>query len=458
MSAPKSIIAPGQHAPKGLIPRNLMVGGFLLISGVAILWFLAQGSSAPPPDPQARVKAQLQESAATAERGNPAMVDQAAKQAPANVQAAAAKAAAEAASAASAASASSVPRPVAATSGPIEPGYERGLPAPEGGGQRTPQRTASQLEPSGRTSAVEPGAAEREMASREAPAIVFDRGKELIARKDGSASSTQEPASPVAEINRAIADLSKSSSSGPDAATQAILDLARAQVPGKQESKQDSQARWRESVRAGGSNAEVLIPSPPPGRYLLRVGKVIPAVTTREITSEAEGVVTARTTENLYDSAGNLLAPAGSELVGAADTRVTFGQSRMNAAFTQLRLPNGYTFYLPAAKVSDALGRGGVTGDVDRHFFQSFGSALVLGLLSDRVSQSSKLPNSQMGISGSSSGLSATGQVFVDTARIELERAKGIAPTITVPAGSRINVEVERDMQFPGPYKSWSNR
>lgn len=138
MAAPKSIIAPGQHVPKGLIPRNLMVGGFLLISGVAILWFLAQGSSAPPPDPQARVKAQLQESAATAERGNPAMVDQAAKQAPANVQAAAAKAAAEAASAASAASASSVPRPVAATSGPIEPGYERGLPAPEGGGQRPP--------------------------------------------------------------------------------------------------------------------------------------------------------------------------------------------------------------------------------------------------------------------------------------------------------------------------------
>lgn len=457
MSAPKSIIAPGQHVPKGLIPRNLMVGGFLLISVVAILWFLAQGSSAPPPDPQERVKAQLQESAATAERGNPAMVDQAAKQAPANVQAAAAKAAAEAASAASAASASAAPRAVAATSGPIEPGYDRGLPAPEAGGQRPPQRNASQGE-SGRTSAVEPGAAEREMASREAPAIVFDRGKELLARKEAGAPATQEPSSPVAEINRAIADLSKSSSSGPDAATQAILDLARSQAPGKQESKQDAQARWRETVRAGGSNAEVLVASPPPGLYLLRVGKVIPAVTTRDITSEAEGVVTARTTENLYDSAGNLLAPAGAELVGAADTRVTFGQSRMNAAFTQLRLQNGYTFYLPAAKVSDSMGRGGVTGDVDRHFFQSFGSALMLGLLSDRVSQSSKLPNSQVGISGSSSGLSATGQVFVDTARIELERAKGIAPTITVPAGSRINVEVERDMQFPGPYKSWSKR
>lgn len=458
MSAPKSIIAPGQHVPKGLIPRNLMVGGFLLISVVAILWFLAQGSSAPAPDAQERVKAQLQESAATAERGNPAMVDQAAKQAPANVQAAAAKAAAEAASAASAAAASTGPRSAAATSGPLQPGYDRGLPPPEAEGQRVAMRTASPGDTTGRTSSVEPGAAEREMASREAPAIVFDRGKELVSRKDGGSPATQEPSSPVAEINRAIADLSKSSTSGPDAATQAILDLARSQAPGRSESRQDGQARWRESVRAGGASQEVLVPSPPPGLYLLRVGKVIPAVTTREITSEAEGVVTARTTENLYDSAGNMLAPAGSELVGAADTRVTFGQSRMNAAFTQLRLPNGYTFYLQAAKVSDALGRGGVTGDVDRHFFQSFGSALVLGLLSDRVSQSSKLPNSQVGMSGSSSGLSATGQVFVDTARIELERAKGIAPTITVPAGSRINVEVERDMQFPGPYKSWRNR
>ncbi len=97
------------------------------------------------------------------------------------------------------------------------------------------------------------------------------------------------------------------------------------------------------------------------------------------------------------------------------------------------------TFDLPGATGSDVAGQAGIDGDVDRHFFRSFGAALLLGVLADQVTRVAALPNG--GTSGQG-GVSATGQVFIDTARAELERHKSIPPTVTVDEGSRINVEV----------------
>jgi type IV secretion system protein VirB10 len=144
-----------------------------------------------------------------------------------------------------------------------------------------------------------------------------------------------------------------------------------------------------------------------------------------------------------------LLLPKGALLVGAYNSDVKQGQSRLQFAFTKLKMPDGATFDLPGATGSDAAGQAGVTGDVDRHFFRSFGAALLLGVLADRVTRIAALPN---GGTGGQGGVSATGQVFVDTARAELERHKAIPPTVTIEEGSRINVEVVRDMGFPSVY------
>lgn len=306
---------------------------------------------------------------------------------------------------------------------------------------------------------MEPGAAAREVARRDQEPLVFDGTSGDVLGNAVAAAAAAAPGGPGSDMP-SLAQVLGNAGGGNDAMSNALLEVAKAQGAGaaKADSRQAAQVKWLESQQNATSKGDALTPQPPVGQYVLRQGKWIEAVLTREITSEAEGVVTARSSRDVYDAAGNLLFPKGTEFVGRYNSNVSFGQSRMMAVFSRMTLPNGYFINLPGADVSDAMGRGGIAGDVDRHYVQSFGSALLLGWLADRVTQANKLPATQVGVSSSSSGLSATGQVFVDTARTELERAKGIAPTITVPAGSRINVEVVRDMMFPGPYNKWSKK
>ncbi|MEY4564603.1 MAG: hypothetical protein RLZZ618_3880, partial [Pseudomonadota bacterium] len=196
-----------------------------------------------------------------------------------------------------------------------------------------------------------------------------------------------------------------------------------------------------------------LRPQAEAGGLMLHQGTVIPCVLTRRIHSEFPGVVTARVSMNVYDSktSRRLLLPQGALLVGAYSNEVQDGQERLQIAFTRLRMPDGSTYELPGATGSDAAGQAGVPGDVNRHYLRRFGSALLIGLLADRVTKRSALPN---GGGSQGGGLSATGQVFVDTARSELERHRQVPDTIVVEEGSRLNVEVVRDMDFPSIYKA----
>lgn len=455
----KVIIEPQSHSAVGKVPRNLMVGGLLLFTVVGMTWYAMNDNQPKHITEKEQIQTRLKQAADTGTQGNPVLIDEAERAAQSAKRDRDRREQAEARSAAaSAASVAGLPfnqpganQTAAATPAP-------GQPLPNGGIYSGIPRPLSQQQ---QQSTIDAGEAERERSTREAKAVVFDRSGESDAGSvAGSLAKVDPQLAQLAQL--AQLDPRREQAGGADNGAQAaLLELAKAQSgAGRGESRQAAQSKWLNTVNAGAKagQQEVITPMAPPGRYMVRVGRFIPAVLTREITSEAEGVVTARASENVYDSQGNLMIPMGSVFVGRYNSNVAFGQSRMAAAFTQLRLPNGYTFALPGAETSDALGRGGVTGDVDRHYVQSFGAALLMGVIADRVSQANKVPNTTSGTSTGSSGLSATGQVFVDSARVELERAKGIAPTITVPAGARINVEVVRDMLFPGPYKTWSQQ
>jgi type IV secretion system protein VirB10 len=85
--------------------------------------------------------------------------------------------------------------------------------------------------------------------------------------------------------------------------------------------------------------------------------------------------------------------------------------------------------------------------DIDRHFVQRFGAALLIGVIADHVVSAQAVPPAN----AYGGGLSATGQVLVNTADAELHRNESIEPTLTIPEGTRLNVEVVRDMIFSQP-------
>lgn len=506
------IVEPGAHRPRGVPPRGLMAIGLGAFTLAGMLWYLWSEDTAPPPDSSAQMHERLRVAAQSAARGSPASVDEAAQRA---AQQALTAPAGPAAGVHIAGSAMAAPLP---PSGPVpmtrEPAsnaarspYPRQegrpvLPASAGeggfaalpwpqGGTRPPdgEPLPASLTPSPRAPAAvaDPAHAERERSAREAKAVVFDRSAGtgtlryddaaglrytgvLAGESPGSTGAGlqgapgQVPGVPDA-VHRRLRMAGDAAGGGSTAGNTgseiqaAMLQLLRSYPgqTGRGESSQEQRERWAQrQVNALGG--EPSLPHPPPGRFVLRAGRVIPAVLTRELASHADGTVTARATQHVYDADGHLLVPMGTEFIGRHDSQISVGQTRLVAVFTQMRLPNGHALALPAAPVSDELGRAGVAGNVDRHFLRSFGAALLLGVLADRVSQAGKAP-SVAGWSGSGaagpSGLSATGQVFVDTARVELERAKAIAPTITVPAGSIVHVEVMRDMVFPGVYGQW---
>lgn len=205
----------------------------------------------------------------------------------------------------------------------------------------------------------------------------------------------------------------------------------------------------------GQRSSETIKSYPTSSNYVLQQGKIIPAVLGRKINSDLPGEITAYVVSSVYDSLGKgaMLIPKGSVLVGRYNSEVKPGQERVLFAFNRLIMPNGQSFDLPGAQGADLAGASGITGDVDNHFFKMFGTSFFTAWLTDRVTPQT----TTNGSTGSTTSVSPAGQVLVDVSKTILDRNRTIPPTITVDQGTRINVEVKKDMEFSEPY-SWSKK
>jgi hypothetical protein len=90
----------------------------------------------------------------------------------------------------------------------------------------------------------------------------------------------------------------------------------------------DSFENWHALVQTRSSSGPLTAGDPPPLRSPWRF--------------------TARVTENVYDSPTglSLLIPQGTRLIGAHDSQVAFGQSRVLLVWTRLIMPNGRSIVL----------------------------------------------------------------------------------------------------------------
>ncbi len=453
------LISPQAYTTEGGVPRKLLAGVFLVVMLTSMGVFLATAHEEPlqTGDQKARAELGKPEAVTPLAKGQERSVDEAADRARSELE----QADKDRREAAPVSAGPSLQQP----SMPVP-----GLPA-QGGVSSLPE-----LRRSG-PSELDAASAERERASRSAASVVFDEsastaggghgdsalpiagggglGKRHVApgrlavgaRGPGIAGASSEDLR-----HRLAAYEGGADEDGPQERIARMLG-AMPGMAGTAQASPDRSSRqkaWAAEMAAPGSDA-VLRPVPAASDLLLYQGTVIPCVLTRRINSELPGPITARVSMNVYDSrtSRKLLLPQGALLVGAYSNDVQDGQERLQFAFTRLRMPDGSTYELPGAGGADAAGQSGVAGQVDRHVLRRFGSALLLGLLADRVTKSSALPR---GGTNGAGGLSATGQVFVDTARAELERHKTVPPTITVEEGARLNVEVVRDIDFPHVY------
>jgi type IV secretion system protein VirB10 len=185
----------------------------------------------------------------------------------------------------------------------------------------------------------------------------------------------------------------------------------------------------------------------PTQRFLLPKGSFIDCTLETAIDSTLPGMTTCVTATDTFGADGKVvLLERGTKLVGETRGEVQQGQARVFVLWTQARTPSGVVVPLDSPG-TDELGRAGLPGEVQRHFWQRFGAAMLVSLVDGAV---------QAGVQAStrSNGTivyapSASQDVLTEV----LKGTINIPPTVVKQNGDRIEVLVARDLDFRPVYE-----
>jgi type IV secretory pathway VirB10-like protein len=170
-------------------------------------------------------------------------------------------------------------------------------------------------------------------------------------------------------------------------------------------------------------------------------GAVLTAVLETAINSDLPGYARAVVSREVTGFDGRkVLIPRGSRLIGQYRSASTSGQTRAFVVWTRLMRPDGVSVQL-GSPVTDTLGRAGVSGKVDTHFFKRFGSAILLSVLESGLDL---LSDNQ------SSVIVSSAQDAKSVASIALQSDIAIPPTIKIAQGTPIRIFLARDLDFSG--------
>jgi type IV secretion system protein VirB10 len=183
----------------------------------------------------------------------------------------------------------------------------------------------------------------------------------------------------------------------------------------------------------------------PTRRFLLAKGAFIDCTLETAIDSTLPGMTTCITATDTFGADGSVvLLERGTKLVGETRGQVQQGSSRLFVLWTEARTPTGVVVPL-SSPGTDELGRSGLNGEVNRHFWDRFGAAILLTVINGAVQSAVNSQNS-----GSSVVVAPTGTTDVMTE--VLRSTINIPPTVTKSQGDRIQVFVARDVDFRPVY------
>jgi len=160
------------------------------------------------------------------------------------------------------------------------------------------------------------------------------------------------------------------------------------------------------------------------------------------IESTLPGLTTCVMPVDVFGADGQrVLLPRGTQLVGETRGAVHQGQARIAVLWSEARTPAGVVVNLASAG-TDALGRAGLPGEVDRQFGERFGAAVLLSVIDGAIAAG--VASQQH--SGSSVMISPNASESVMTEL--LKESQAIAPRLVKAQGDRIAVLVARDVDF----------
>ena len=184
----------------------------------------------------------------------------------------------------------------------------------------------------------------------------------------------------------------------------------------------------------------------PDRRWLLPKGAFIDCTLETAIDSTLPGMTTCITATDVWSADGSVvLIERGSKLVGETRSGLAQGQRRVFVLWSEARTPEGVTVALDSPG-TDELGRSGVTGEVDTHFWERFGAAMLISIVDAGAA-------AVVAAQGDGQGsVVIAPQGASDVLGEVLRSTVNIPPTVRVAQGSRVAVLVARDVSFARVY------
>ncbi|MBB4383000.1 type IV secretion system protein VirB10 [Bradyrhizobium sp. SBR1B] len=201
--------------------------------------------------------------------------------------------------------------------------------------------------------------------------------------------------------------------------------------------------------------AEKLKPTPiegvraarlPNRNLLVTQGTSIPCVLETAMSSDVSGFVSCVVLRDVMSDSGNVvLMEKGTQVVGEYRGNVRRGSKRMFVLWARAKTPTGVIVAL-ASPATDALGRAGFDGDIDTHFWERFGSALLLSIVGDASAIGRQLQDGSIQINNTAGATNTA-------AGIAVEQSINIPPTLSKNQGELVNIFVARDLDFSSVYQ-----
>lgn len=180
--------------------------------------------------------------------------------------------------------------------------------------------------------------------------------------------------------------------------------------------------------------------------FIVAMGTSVPCVLETAMASDQPGFTSCVVNRDVLSDNGRVvLMEKGTQVVGEYRGGLQRGQKRLFVLWYRAKTPNGVIVTL-ASPATDALGRAGVDGYVDTHWWERFGSALLLSIVGDATSYaSSRLQDSDVDAQNTTSA----GQ---QAAAVAVEQSINIPPTLNKHQGELVSIFVARDLDFSGVY------
>jgi len=180
--------------------------------------------------------------------------------------------------------------------------------------------------------------------------------------------------------------------------------------------------------------------------FIVAMGTSIPCVLETALASDQPGFASCVINRDVLSDNGRVvLMEKGSQIVGEYRGGLNRGQKRLFVLWNRAKTPRGVIVTL-VSPATDALGRAGMDGYVDTHWWERFGSAILLSIVGDATTYAgSRLQDSDV----QAQNTTTAGQ---QAAMIAVEQSINIVPTLTKHQGELVSIFVARDLDFSDVY------